>query len=154
MHSFILNQQQSDQVFTSSSQDSEFKLLKVVIKEFNPKISLNDLQKYLSGFYLEIEEICTIHETIVRSRSRPFELSKQIDASDHSIYFNQSISNESFDVNGVWAFYDRLKVKLISRYDIPPDPVVQIIYEGQQIVQVSSFLMRKSNPGNEMYNPR
>jgi hypothetical protein len=88
-----------------------------------------DLQKFLSGFYLEIEEVCDVDNNRIRTRSRPFELSKEIDSSNNSIQFNKTISNERFDADGIEAFYNKLNVKLISRYASSHDLVVEIVFK-------------------------
>ena len=128
MQSFILSSQRSCQSFSCSSAKSEFVLVEVIVQQ--QSLDSRELRKFLSGFYLEIEEVCDVGNNRIRTRSRPFELSKEIVSSNNSVQFNKIISNEHFDADGTEAFYNKLNVKLISRYASSHDLVVEIVYDG------------------------
>jgi hypothetical protein len=128
MQSFILNSQRTAQSFSCSSAKSKFVLVEVIVHQ--QSLDSRELRKFLSGFYLEIEEVCDVGNNRIRTRSRPFELSKEIDSSNNSVQFNKIISNEHFDADGSEAFYNKLNVKLISRYGSSHDLVVEIVYDG------------------------
>lgn len=115
MNSFTLNHWKLVQSFSCISYNSEFLLIKIIVSHSTHNFNKEYLQQQLSGFYLEIEEIYEMDNDFVCTRSRPFELSKEIDLIDNSIIFNRCISKELFKSEDSMVFYNKLNVKLISR---------------------------------------
>ena len=134
MRSFILNSHRTVQCFFCSSAKSKFLLVEVIVHQ--QSLDTRELQKFLSGFYLEIEEVCVVDHNRVRTRSRPFELSKEIDLLNNSVQFKKTISNERFNADGTEAYYNKLNVKLISRYASSHDLAVEIVYDGQFLEKI------------------
>ena len=134
MSSFILNSQRTVQTFSCSSGNSEFLLVEVIVHQ--QSLDISELEQFLSGFYLEFEEVCDVDENKIRTRSRPFELSKEIDSSNNSVHFNKTISNERIDADGIETFYNKLNVKLISRYASSHDLAVEIVYSGHLLEEI------------------
>ena len=138
MQSFTLNRLNPEESFLCSSENSEFVLIEVIIDNSSHNLEIKELQKLLSGFYLEVEEVYDLNEKVIRSRCRPFELLKEIDSSNNAVYFNRTISNELFNSDGVNVFYNKLNIKLISRYSSQYDLSFKINYEGKEILQIKS----------------
>jgi hypothetical protein len=131
MNSFILNQRHPVQSFQFNSQNNKFTLYDVI-----PIYPTSDIEKYefsknLAGFYIEVEESYKANNNKVYSRSRPFELGKNLTQNDPEIHFNEIIPNESFEVDGTKVFYDTLNIKLVSRDTKISDLAFEVRYECQ-----------------------
>jgi hypothetical protein len=117
MNSFILNQQHPKQSFDTKNYQSKFTLLEVIPFNKTSDIQQNDLQRRLTGFYLETEEIYNIDNDKIHSRSRPFELARNFNQGCNSVIFNMKILNDLFEINGITVFYTMLNIHLRSRYE-------------------------------------
>jgi hypothetical protein len=131
MHSFILNQQNHCQTFQMDNFQSKFTLLEVIPFNTTDIINKDELEKRLTGFYLEIEEMYKIDDDKIYSRSRPFELAKKMSEKDNSIPFNKTVSNEVFEVDDVAVFYTILNVHLRSRYENQFDLEFEVRYKHE-----------------------
>ncbi len=128
MHSFILTQQHQSKNFQIDSPQFKFTLLEVIPFNTTGIINKDELEKRLTGFYLEIEEMYKIDDDKFHSRSRPFKLTKNFNQKDNSIHFNKTILNEIFEVDGVAVFYNILNIHLRSRYETQFDFELEVRY--------------------------
>ncbi len=110
---------------------SKFTLLEVIPFNTTDIINKDELEKRLTGFYLEIEEMYKIDDDKIYSRSRPFELAKKMSEKDNSIPFNKTVSNEVFEVDDVAVFYTILNVHLRSRYENQFDLEFEVRYKHE-----------------------
>ena len=131
MHSFILNQQHQCQTFQMDNPQCKFTLLEVIPFNTTGIINKDELEKRLAGFYLEIEELYKTDDNKIHYRSRPFELAKKMSEKNNSIYFNQTILNEVFEVDGVAVFYTILNIQLRSRYENQFDLEFEVKYKHE-----------------------
>jgi len=143
MNSLILSRLNSKKSFLCLSANSQFVLSHVIVDPQSFNLEIKELKSFLSGFYLEVEEVYELDEKSIYSRSRPFELSKEIDSRDNSIHFNVKISNERFESSGVMGFYNKLNIKLISRYSDQYDLSFIINYKSEDIVDIESEKLQK-----------
>jgi hypothetical protein len=131
MYSFILNQQHKCQTFQMDNPQCKFTLLEVIPFNTTSIINKDELEKRLAGFYLEIEEMYKIDDDKIHSRSRPFELAKNLNQKDNSIHFNKTVTNEIFEVDDVAVFYTILNVHLRSKYENQFDLEFEVRYKHE-----------------------
>jgi hypothetical protein len=111
--------------------ECNFTLLEVIPFNTTEIINKHELEKRLTGFYLEIKEIYKIDHDKIHSRSRPFDLAKKINQKENSIHFNKTILNEIFEVDGVAVFYTILNIHLRSRYESQFDLEFEVRYKRE-----------------------
>jgi hypothetical protein len=131
MNSFILNQRHTVQSFHFNSQNRKFNLYDVIPIYQTSDIDKREFLKNLAGFYIEVEGTYKANNNKVYSRSRLFELGKNLTQKDPVIHFNVIIPNESFEVECIPVFYDTLNIKLVSRGTKISDLAFEVRYECQ-----------------------
>jgi hypothetical protein len=135
MKSFELNNQNVEQSFQLTSEQSTFALLSAVPINASSEVIKENLCEVLSGCYVEIRASYTTGQLKKSSLVKAYELKRLVNPIDFTLYFHWIYQNEFSKINGKQVFYDQLTVKLISRFDQETEVGLQLFYEDNGLVK-------------------
>ena len=136
MKSFELNNQNVEQSFQLTSEQSTFALLSAVPINASSEVIKENLYEVLSGCYIEIRASYTTDQLKKSTLVRAYELNRLVNPIDFMLYFHWIYQNEFSKVDGKQVFYDQLTVKLISRFDQVTEVGLQLFYEDNGLVNL------------------
>jgi hypothetical protein len=135
MKTFELNNQNVEQSFQLTGEQSSFALLSAVPINASSEVIKENLYEVLSGCYIEIRASYTTDQLKKSSLIRAYELNRLVNPIDFILYFHWIYQHEFSKVDGKQVFYDQLTVKLISRFEQETEVGLQLFYEDNGLVK-------------------
>jgi hypothetical protein len=135
MKAFELNNQNVEQSFQLTNEQSTFALLSAVPINASLEVIKENLYEVLSGCYIEIRASYTTGELKKSTLVKGYELKRLVNPIDFTLYFHWIYQNEFSKADGKQVFYDQLTVKLISRFDQENEVGLQLFYEDNGLVK-------------------